>query len=215
MRNIFVLALLIVTFSVSAQYGRRDSNRIGISGGITQMDLFSNQFNATPLNGWTAGFSLRGNYYNDFQMAYGMHFTDSNFSLQSVTGEAIDYKMSALQIYLTGSYMIVENHLTVEFGPVLQINGELAIDEKDEKLLLKDAPLLFAEDITDVTKINGNAYVGITAGIKQVRLHVAYQYGFTNFMNNLNKDKELVLRNDDTKFKANIGLISGMITFYL
>ena len=215
MKKVICLLTLLVTFSINAQYGSRDSNRIGISGGITQMSLFSDQFNAKSETGWIGGFSLRGNYYNDWQMAFGMNFTESNFSLQSVLDKDINYKMSAVQIYLTGSYMIIENHLTFEIGPVLQINGKLAIDEEDELKLLKDSPLLTAKDITDITKINGNIYAGITAGIKNVRLHVSYQYGVNNFMNNLNKSDELKLLNGNEKFKANYGILSGMITFYL
>ena len=216
MKKIIVVLTLFLSFSAQAQYGRRDSNRIGISGGITQMSLFSDQFNAKPEMGWTAGFSLRGNYYNDWQMAFGMHFTESNFSLQPLFGnEDIKYKLAGVQVFLTGSYMIIENHLTVEIGPVLQVNGKLGIEEKDKLKLLKDSPLLTANDIVDVTKINGNIYAGITAGIKNVRLHVAYQYGVNNFMNNLNKSEDLKLLNGNQKFKANYGILSGMITFYL
>ena len=216
MKKIILVLTFILSFSAQAQYGRRDSNRIGISGGITQMSLFSDQFNAKPEIGWTAGFSLRGNYYNDWQMAFGMHFTESNFSLQPLVGtEDITYKLSGVQIFLTGSYMIIENHLTFEIGPVLQINGKLGLEEKDKLKLLKDSPLLTANDIVDITKVNGNIYAGITAGIKNVRLHVAYQYGVNNFMNNLNKKQDLKLLNGDQKFKANYAILSGMITFYL
>lgn len=216
MKKIICLLTLFICFFMHAQYGKRDSNQIGISGGITQMSLFSDQFNARPEMGWTAGFSLRGNYYNDWQMAFGMHFTESNFSLQPLIGtEDIKYKLSGVQIFLTGSYMIIENHLTFEIGPVLQINGKLGLEEKDKLKLLKDSPLLTANDIVDITKVNGNIYAGITAGIKNVRLHVAYQYGVNNFMNNLNKKDDLKLRNGNQKFKANYGILSGMITIYL
>ncbi|WP_130734837.1 PorT family protein [Flavobacterium sp. J27] len=216
MKQIICFLTFFITLSLNAQYGNRDSNRIGISGGITQMSLFSDQFNAKPELGWTAGFSLRGNYYNNWQMAFGMHFTESKFSLESLVGqEDITYKLAGVQIFLTGSYMIVENHLTFEIGPVLQVNGKLSVEEKDKLKLLKDSPLLTANDIVDITKINGNIYAGITAGVKNVRLHVAYQYGINNFMNNLNKSNDLKLLNGDKKFKANYGILSGMITFYL
>ncbi|AWM13637.1 PorT family protein [Flavobacterium sp. NRK F10] len=215
MKKIIVLLTVLISISSIAQYGYRDNNRIGISGGITQLSLFSNQFNASPQAGWIAGLSLRGNYYNNWQAVFGMHFTDSNFSLQSVTNEDINFKLSAVQIYLVASYMVVENHLTLEIGPVLQVNSKLKIDGKDEYKFLKDSPLLTANDIVDITKINGNLYAGVTAGLKRVRLHFSYQYGLNNIMNNLNKKDELVLLNGNKKFKGNIGLISGMITFYL
>ncbi|CAM4181113.1 MULTISPECIES: PorT family protein [Flavobacterium] len=220
MKRVICLFSLFLAFSANAQYGNRDSNRIGISGGLTQMSVFSDQFNAKPESGWTGGFSLRGNYYNDWQMAFGMNFTESNFSLAPLFGtKDINYKLSAVQIFLTGSYMIIENHLTFEIGPVLQINGKLAIDKEDESTILKDSPSiinpLLAKDIVDVTKINGNLYAGVTAGIKNLRLHVSYQYGVNNFMNNLNKSDDLKLLNGDKKFKANYGILSGMITVYL
>jgi len=212
------LALLIALFSVTisfAQHGYRDSNRIGVSGGITSLDLLSDQFNAKPGQGWIAGLSLRGNYYNNWQMVYGMNFTDSNFSLESVSGKEIDYKLSAVQVYLVGSYMLIENHLTLEIGPVLQINGKLKIDEENELLLLKDSPGLTAKDITKINQISGNAMAGITAGVKNFRINVNYQYGFINMMNNLNKKDELTLANGNKRFRGNVGMLSAMLTIYL
>ncbi len=209
--------LLIVLFSTFsfAQHGYRDSNRIGISGGITSLDLLSDQFNAKPGQGWIGGLSLRGNYYNNWQMVYGMNFTDSNFSLQSVTGKDIEYKLSAVQVYLVGSYMVIENHLTLEIGPVLQINSKLKLDEADELLLLKDSPGLMAQDITKINQISGNVMAGITAGVTRFRLNVNYQYGFTNIMNSLNKKDELKLANGNQRFRGNIGMLSAMLTIYL
>lgn len=215
MKKVICLLTLLFCLTLNAQYGNRDSNRIGISGGLTYMGLFSSQFNAKPELGWTAGFSLRGNYYNDWQMAYGMHFTQSNFSLKSLVGsDDITFKMSAVQVFLTGSYMIIEDHLTVEIGPVLQVNGKLELKQEDETKLLEDSPALTAKDIIDVTKISGNLYAGVTAGIRNVRLHVGYQYGVNNFMKNLNKNKDIQILNGEN-FKANYGMLSGMITFYL
>ncbi len=214
MKNYLVIGLFLISFVSFSQYDNRDSNRIGLSGGLTQMSVFTDNFNAKPEQGWTAGFSLRGNYYNNFQMAYGMHFTESKFSLESTFNKKIDYKLSAVQIFIMGSYQIIKDHLTLEVGPVLQVNGDLKIDDENALLLLKDNPLLVAKDITPITKVNGNIYGGITAGIKNVRLHVAYQYGINNFLNKLNSDEELVLKNKGD-FNGHLGLVSGMISFYL
>lgn len=215
MRKLSLLITLLLALNAVAQGGYRDSNRIGISAGLTSLDLFSKQFNVKPGQGWVAGLSLRGNYYNNWQMVYGMHFTDSNFSLQSVTNEEINYKLSAVQVHLVGSYMVIQNHLTLEIGPVLQINGKLRIDEKDELKTLRDSPYIFAKDITNINQINGNLYAGITAGITNLRLNVNYQYGFNNIMNNLNKKDELTIANGNQRFKANIGMISALLTIYL
>lgn len=214
MRFIYLLVFSLFSSFVFSQYKNKDSNHIGISAGVSQLSLFSDQFNATPGQGFIGGFSLRGNYYNNWQAVYGMHFSQSTFSLESVTNKEIDFTMEAVQIYFCFSYRVIENHLNLEIGPILQVNGKLKIDKDDELALLKDSPLVTAEELTDITKINGNLYAGITAGIKHVRLHVSYQYGFNNIMNNLNKNNDLKTLNGE-KFKGNIGLLSAMITVYL
>lgn len=213
MKKSLIFILFLATTTIFAQYGRKDSNRIGLSGGITQLSLNSDNFNATDGTGFIGGFSVRGNYYNNWQMIFGMNFIDTKFSLKSTANEDVDFKLSGVQVYLLGSYMVVENHLTLEIGPVLQVNGELKAN--NEEAYLKDRPLLQAKDITDITKINGNAYIGITAGLKNLRLNVNYQYGFTNILNNLNKKDELKVKNNNQEFKGNIGMLSAMLTIYL
>lgn len=212
------LAFLLVMFSslAIAQRGYKDSNRIGIGAGLTQMNIYTSNFEVTPESGWIGGLSVRGNYYNDWQMSFGMFFTDSNFSLPTVNGfsqSKTSFKMSAVQIYIVPSYVVVEDHLNLEFGPVLQVNGKLGIDKKDETNLLLDQPGLIAKDILDVSKINANFYVGINGGIKNVRARIGYQYGLTNFFGNLKNNDAVKLSGE--KLKGNIGLISGQITIYL
>jgi len=75
--------------------------------------------------------------------------------------------------------------------------------------------LLKAEDIVDVTTINGNLYFGVTAGSKVVKAVIFYQYGVNNFMNKLNKDDDLKALNGGDKFKGNIGLLGGQILISL
>jgi len=202
-----------VTF---AQSGFRDSNRIGIGAGLTQLNIFTDNFTVTPESGWIGGLSVRGNYYNNWQMSFGMFFTDSNFSIPTLKGlqqTQTNFKMSAVQIYIVPSYVAIEDHLNLEFGPVLQVNGKLGIDKDDENNLLLDQPGLIAKDILDVSKFNANFYVGINGGIKNVRARIGYQYGLTNFFGNLKNNDNVKLLGE--KMKGNIGLISGQITIYL
>ena len=44
MKNIFSAFLLMLSATAFAQYGYRDGNRIGISAGISQTTLFTNNF---------------------------------------------------------------------------------------------------------------------------------------------------------------------------
>ena len=216
MKRVLIIVCALFSIVGVAQRGHKDSNRIGISGGLTQMSIFTNNFNVTPQTGWTGGFHVRGNFYNDWQMSFGMFFTDSNFSVQTrkvVSIVETNYKLSAVQIYLMPGYVISQNHLNIEFGPVLQINDKLTIDKADEANFLVDQPLLTAKDITDVSKINANIYAGINVGFTNVRLRLGYQYGLNNFFNSLNSNDKVP--NIGEKFKGNIGMASGQLTIYL
>ena len=216
MKKVLIVVCALFSIIVVAQRGNKDSNRIGISGGLTQMSIFTNNFNVTPQTGWTGGFHVRGNFYNDWQMSFGMFFTDSNFSVQTRKSVSIvdtNYKLSAVQIYLMPGYVISQNHFNIEFGPVLQINDKLTIDKADEANFLVDQPLLKAIDITDVSKINANIYAGINVGFINVRLRLGYQYGVNNFFNSLNSND--IVPNIGEKFKGNIGIASCQLTIYL
>ena len=216
MKKILIIVCALFSIVAVSQRGNKDSNRIGISGGLTQMSIFTDNFNVTPKQGWTGGFHVRGNFYNDWQMSFGMFFSDSNFSVQTRKAVSIvdtNYKLSAVQIYLMPGYVISQNHFNIEFGPVLQINDKLTIDKADEANFLVDQPLLKAKDITDVSKINANIYAGINVGFTNVRLRLGYQYGVNNFFNSLNSNDKVP--NIGEKFKGNIGMASGQLTIYL
>ena len=214
MKNLFIAVVLLVSVASFAQYNNRDGNRIGISGGINQSTLFGSNFITKPGNGFAGGLSVRGNYYDNWSMIYGMQFFVNKFSLESNLKQDIDYSLSGVKIRLLLSYNIIKDHLSVDFGPVLQVNGKMAINGADENKMLSGT-FLKANDIVDVSKINGNAYLGISAGGKVVRALIFYEYGFTNVFGNLNSQDGLTLLNGNKSFKGNIGTISGQIIFNL
>ena len=215
MKNIFLtITCLVFTSFALAQYNNRDGNRIGISGGINQSTLMGSNFSTKPGNGFAGGLSVRGNYYDNWSMIYGMQFFVNKFSLESTLKQDIDYSLSGVQIKLLLSYNIIKDHVSVDFGPVLQVNGKMSISGADENKTL-NGTILKANDIIDVSKINGNAYFGISGGGKVVRALIFYQYGFSNIFGNLNSQDNLTLLNGNQKFKGNIGTISGQIIFNL
>ncbi|WP_309642509.1 outer membrane beta-barrel protein [Flavobacterium sp.] len=213
-KSLVILVIVLVGFQVNAQYREKDGNRIGISAGISQMSLLSSNFKAKPEMGFMGGLSVRGNFYNDFSMTYGMQFINNSFSLETLSTlgkkEDAKYTVSGVQIRLLLSYNIVEDYVAVDFGPVLQVNGKLKVESNKEKNILTGT-LLKAEDIVDVTTINGNLYFGMTAGSKRVKAIIFYQYGVNNFMNKLNKDDDLKALNGGNKFKGNIGLLGAQL----
>jgi hypothetical protein len=216
---VFTIILIGLSFVANAQYGYRDGNRIGLTLGVTQMSLTTNNFKTKPEMGWVGGLAVRGNYYNNFSMLFGMQFTESNFSvetkpLSSAKIEDVKYTLAAVQVRLLMSYNIVKDHVSIDFGPILQVNGKLRADSKYENNTISGT-FLKTNDILDVTKFNGNFYAGVSAGNKRIRAIVCYQYGINNFLNNLNKKEELKIANNNSEFKGHLGIISGQLLFNL
>jgi opacity protein-like surface antigen len=213
MKKIFLTAALLVAVAASAQYGYRDSNRIGITVGINQFDLSTSNFSTKPGTGWNAGLSVRGNFYNDFDMVYAMQFSENNFSVATMNAalqhEDVEYKLPSAQISLMLSYKIVENHLSVEIGPMIQVNDKFKIDEDTNKTNTIVGTSLEAQDIVKISRFNFYPSVGITAGVRHFRANIQYQYGVTNILGNLNDDGLGV------NFKGHAGILSGNLIIYL
>jgi hypothetical protein len=210
-RLYFASILLLISTAGFAQYQYRDSNRIGISVGVNQFTLNTNDFQTKPGTGWNGGLSMRGNYYDDWDMVYAMQFSENNFSVTTNSGfitEDTNYKLSSAQISLLLSYKIIENHLSFEFGPLVQVNGKLKIDSIDENNIISGTTLL-AKDIVDISTFNFFPVIGITAGVRHVRLNVSYQYGLNNMLGNLNS------QNLGYNFKGNPGILNGNLIIYL
>jgi len=208
-RLYFVFTLISMT--AFSQYEYRDSNRIGISFGVNQFTLNTNNFETKPGSGWNAGLSMRGNYYNDWDMVYAMQFSENNFSVSTNSGfitEDTNYKLSSAQISLMLSYKIVENHLSFEFGPLVQVNGKLNVEKGKENNIITGTTLL-AKDIVDISTFNFYPVIGITAGVRHVRFNISYQYGINNMLGNLNS------QNLNVNFKGNPGILNGNLILYL
>ena len=212
MKKIFLTAIFfLITIVCFSQYEYRDSNRIGISFGVNQFTLNTNNFQTNSGTGWNVGLSMRGNYYDDWDAVYAMQFSENNFSVATKSGfktEDTNYKLSSAQISLLFSYKIVENHLSVELGPLVQINGKLNVEKGKENNIIIGTTLL-AKDIVDISKFNFYPTIGITAGVRHVRLNVSYQYGINNMLGNLNN------QNLGYSFKGNAGILNGNLIIYL
>ncbi len=212
MKNFFfTFVFTLISLTAFAQYEYRDSNRIGISFGVNQFTLNTNNFETKPESGWNAGLSMRGNYYNNWDMVYAMQFSENNFSVTTNSGfitEDTNYKLSSVQVSLMCSYKIVENHLSIEFGPLVQVNGKLNVEKGSENNIISGTTLL-AKDIVDISKFNFYPVIGITAGVRHVRLNISYQYGINNMLGNLNS------QNLNVNFKGNPGILNGNLILYL
>ena len=210
-RLYFASIFMFISVAVFGQYEYRDSNRIGISFGVNQFTLNTNDFQTKPGTGWNGGLSMRGNFYNNWDMVYAIQFSENNFSVTTNSGfitEDTNYKLPSAQISLMLSYRIVENHLSFEFGPLVQVNGKLKLDFSDENNIITGTTLL-AKDIVDISTFNFFPVIGITAGVRHVRLNISYQYGINNMLGNLNN------KNLGVDFKGNPGILNGNLIIYL
>ncbi|HWS61033.1 MAG TPA: outer membrane beta-barrel protein [Flavobacterium sp.] len=210
-RLYFTSVFALISMTVFAQYNYRDSNRIGISFGVNQFDLNTNDFQTKPGTGWNGSLSMRGNYYNNWDMVYAMQFSENNFSVTTDSGyitEDTNYKLASVQISLMWSYKIFESFLSVEMGPLIQINGKLDTEKGKENNIITGTNLL-AKDIEDISKLNFYPVIGLTSGFRHVRLNISYQYGLNNMLGNLN--------NQDLgySFKGNPGILNGNLIIYL
>lgn len=219
MKKLFCsISLALLSLSTFAQYQYRDGNRIGITLGVSQTTLTTSNFETKPGIGWNGGLSVRGNYYNNWSMIYGMQFFQNNFEITTLTPTSqrtdTKYSLSGAQIRLLLSYNVVKDHVSIDFGPVLQINGDMKIDGKEENNIVYGTALK-ANQILEVSRFNGNVYGGISAGNRRIRAIVFYQYGFTNVLKNLNSQEGLTTLNGGRTFKGNLGTISGQVLFNL
>lgn len=218
MKKIILMFVLFSSILLTAQRNK-DGNRIGISGGVTQTTVKTSNFNTSPEMGFVGGLSVRGNFYNDFSMIFGMQFFESNFSVKTLKPttlavEDLKYKMMGVQIKLLLSYNIIQDHLAIDLGPVLQVNDKLKFN-KSSALNIIQGTALFADQVVDISKINGNLYAGISGGTKRVKLVFSYQYGVNNFMNGINQKPASVLANGGNKFSGNYSIISGQLMLNL
>lgn len=198
--------------SLSAQYNYRDSNRIGISLGVNQFTLNTNNFKTTPGTGWNAGLSVRGNFYNDWDMVYAIQFSENNFGIDTqspiLINEKVNQKLASAQLSLQLSYKIIENHLSFEFGPLVQINGKLQTENEKENNMISGTTIRVKE-ISAINQFNFYPTVGLTFGVRHFRANISYQYGINNMLESLNS------KNLGYDFKGNPGIINGDLIFYL
>ena len=212
---VFILVFSFVTIGMFAQFQRRDSNRIGITAGVNQFTLNSSNFSNKSGMGWNAGLSIRGNFYNDFDMVWAIQFSENTFSVgtrKGLVNEDVKFKLDAAQFALQLSYKIIENHLSVELGPTVQIHGKFTIDSDKEsnEVVLDNGTIVKAKELTEISKFDFYPSVGLTAGIRHLRLNIQYQYCVNNMLSGLNSNIETY-----KGFKANPGILSANLIVYL
>lgn len=201
---------------IYAQRNYDGYNFLGIQGGVTLFDIKTDDLVTNQQTGFTAGFTTRGAFRNDFDLIYGLSFQNAAIGVESrsfpgTDSQNIGYTVQGVQINLLGSYNIVPKHLSIEFGPIVNINGKLKLDDdKFKDVILSGYETLSAKDIQDISRFNIHLAGGLTAGLEHFRVYGQYQYGLTNMLGKLN-DKNL--ENKDFKGHSST-IIFGAVVYF-
>ncbi|RFN59186.1 outer membrane beta-barrel protein [Marixanthomonas ophiurae] len=215
-KNLFIVTVLVISFQqLTAQRNFNEYNRLGINGGLTLFDINTSDLTTKQGQGFSGGFTTRGSFRNNFDLIYGINFTQSNIEVLGsnlTDSQYIKYSILAAQINFLGSFNIVEHHLSLEFGPILNVNGKMKIDDSAyEDYILDGYTTVRAQVIQEISTFNFRLMGGLTAGLKSFRLGAHYQYGLTNMLNNLN-DKD-ISEIDDIKGNSSTIIISAVLYF--
>tara|TARA_R110002050_G_scaffold54303_4_gene122960 strand:+ start:52386 stop:53033 length:648 start_codon:yes stop_codon:yes gene_type:complete len=215
--------MCFVTKSFSQKGNYRISNGIGIFGGITKLDITTNNFTTKQGDGFIGGLlatvDIPHRWYN---MSFGMQLSESTIGILgrpsnviSLPDEFIEYKMFAAQVALLGHIKVIPKHFTIDVGPMLQYNSRLEFKEKgQEGYFINNYNNLIAEDITDISQFNLNGAIGASVGIKNFKLKAQYIYGFTNILKKL-ENQELDSTGGSSRFKGNqtMLVLGAMVSF--
>lgn len=224
--NRFILLVAIcmcfVTKSFSQKGNYRISNGFSIGGGVTNFNIITDNFITKEGNGFAGGFAatvdIPHRWYN---VSFGMQLSESSISISGrldnsiASEEFIDYKMFAAQVALMAHIKIIETYFTLDVGPMLQYNGKLELkDQTKEVYFINNYSNLSALDITNISQFNLNGAIGVTAGIKFLKLKAQYVYGFTNILKKL-ENEDLDTTGGDSRFKGNqtMLILGASITF--
>lgn len=210
---LFVTVLLLVFCQSFAQRNYNQYNLLGINGGVTFFDINTSDFNTEQNTGFIFGFTTRGGFRNEFDLIFGINYFNNSIGIAASSGgdrQYVDYTIQGAQLKFLGSYNIVQHHLSVEFGPIFNLNSKMTLDnDRYENYIVEGYSSLKAQDIQDISKFHFHLAGGITAGLESFRLTAQYQYGLTNILKNLDDQN---LENSD--FKGNSSTIILMVIIY-
>lgn len=212
------LSIGFVTIGVAQPRGYNIKNGIGIGGGITQYNIITDNFETKKSNGWmfagAASVELPHKWYT---VSYNIQLSENKFEIEgrntAIGGqeELLEYKLFAAQIGFNFHIKLIEQYLTIDFGPQLQFNGKLELtDDAQENYFINGYDTLLASEILEISPFNANGVIGASAGFNAFRLRLQYIYGFTNILNKLN-DQDLNVGSNTEKFEGHQSMITGSV----
>lgn len=218
-RTLLALIFLVFTSEAFSQKYRKDVyNTLGVQAGINYGGLSSDNLTMSPGTGFSAGLSTRANVYNNFLFLYGIKYFQYNTGIdvreegRSEVSE-INLRTNGVQLNFFAGHKIVGDYLSVEVGPVVQINSKLMADEGYENAMV-EGYLLKAEHLEDISKINFAVAGQVSAGIRRFKVWVQYQYGLSNMFRNLEPEETGENGSRVTDLQGAVRLATAGIVFY-
>ena len=223
-REFKLLVALFIAF-VTISFGQPKNynivNGFGVHGGITKLDIITDNFKTQSNTGWMGGMSatvdIPHRWYN---VSYSIQFSENNVDIFGrsgtviTTGEPIKYRMYTAQAALLAHIKLIGSNFTLDAGPMLQYNSELELDDKQQAdYILTNYNNLRAEDITGINQFNIDGTVGLTIGYDSFKIKAQYIYGFTNTLNKLNGKNLDTTGSEEANFKGNQSLLAFTLMF--
>lgn len=218
-----ILFIVLTTVFFSSTYAQRklppnSYNRIGIQGGLTYGNIYSNDFQFSDQMGYTAGLTTRATAGEKIFFIYGVNFYEFNSGMEflepvSLAPEEIDFKATGVQINFFVGHKLIKEYLSFEMGPLVQINSKLSPEEGKEEYILKEYDLI-ASDLEGISRMNFSLAGGISGGLPWIKLWAQYQYGLSNLFSKLNYEELKEKDPSVTSFKGNMRMAAAGIVFY-
>jgi len=125
-------------------------------------------------------------------MVYGIDFLIANLNIDGralgqTVFEDVEYSIIGAQVNVLLTYNILEEYLSVDFGPSLLINSNLRVrNDGQEDNIIRGFDSLRAEDISGISPF---LVFGLSGGFETIQFTIQYQYGFTNILENINNQR--------------------------
>ena len=208
-----VLTCLIVTVSYSQRrYNIQTS--IGIFGGIAQTDILSDQLETSVKNGWYGGLMTAGDVpHKWYNLQYGLSLTQHSLEVMTINSslqdEAVPVHFIGAQVGMWLQIKLAKRYLTLDVGPVIQVNGKLTYDDVFDGNVIPSDTRVDMKTLSEINMFNVLPTVGITAGPVNFKVRALYQYGLLNSFSKMNGGEEAY------NFKGNQStlLLGAMICF--
>lgn len=198
-----------------------EKNQIGIRAGGNHFNIQTDDLPLSPGTSWNGGFMTRSDFRENFQWVYGLSF----FNFKShLTGrekkefldawEEVSFRMVGVQANFFGSYKLLGDHLSVEGGPIFQVNGEFK-PRQDKDFYYVRGYDIQARDLQNVSSVNVNLAVGITGGFENLRIWLHYQYGINNFFRKINREGLEAKDSSAGDLNGHLSILSAGLAIYM